>query len=171
MNHSRIPVIKLKSRRTLANETGNCMMNGACSIHYCFRRISLVACTDESDWVESLSSPRNWVTENRTIKKPKVIMLLRDSHREKPRRSQDVQHSWRNMNLVTKDLELVTPLDEVITFHLHCCLIISSPKNLIIHSRPLSMYTLASFMYGPYDRVCLVPIHISEQHRIIIPLV
>lgn len=69
------------------------------------------------------------------------------------------------------DLELVTSLNKVVTINLHGYPVISSSKDLFIHSRPFSIDSFTTFMDGFYDRVCFVSIHPSKQDRVIIPFV
>lgn len=83
-------------------------------------------------------------------------------HSERSRRSQNVQWSWRNVDLVTKDLELVTPLDEDVTVHFRCCPIIPSPKDILSHNMLIIMYTFTTFLYGPYDHAWFVSTHLSN---------
>lgn len=86
-------VIKLKSRRTLANETGGRTLARAFPFYYCHRRIQLVALTTKPGWVEILTYPRSWVTDSRVITKTKTITLLRDSHNLSPTRKMPIIQS------------------------------------------------------------------------------
>lgn len=69
------------------------------------------------------------------------------------------------------DQSFVTSLDKVVTINLHCCQVAASSMDLFGHGKLFSMYSFTTLMYGFYDRVCFVSIHVSEQNRIIIPLI